>query len=207
MATVVLNDRIRQEICHNATRAFTNQREKNMKLIGDSGLGMQAFMAVVDQEELAIAKELNNHTSWVPTVDVVWVTVGYTNHEQQLSKRTFSVPLGQKTPVPTAFQLHYHTPIHVDTSLPCYQFCAETLRECERLEQEKDELHSKLMDLLNSCKTLNQAIRRWPSILECVPDEVKEKHLLKTNHNKRKPIEVDDQTKTLLVKARILNST
>jgi hypothetical protein len=84
------------------------------------------------------------------------------------------------------------------------------LLQMVKIEQEQAQLREALIvQVLGQCSTLNQAIKLWPSILDFVPPDARERFREKNTRAKKNAelaqIEISDDAKHLLAKSRMLS--
>lgn len=210
MATVRITQEIRQKVRRKIESLFDARIEKKYEELQHLDVAMQVFMRRITPEEFAIAQKLNTDVKWVPEISSLTVHITHTGIDGKEKKRLFNVPFKPPVPAPTSFHGYYPSNEKniVHPSLPCYQPCVDVLLEHDRIVKERDTLRDSIDQLLNSCGTLRQVLEKWPTALDFMPDEVKERHAEKVNPTKKKAkviSEVDDQAKMLLMKARMLN--
>lgn len=210
MATVRITEQIRQEVRRKIESLFDARIKKKYEELQHLDIAMQVFMRRITPEEFAIAQKLNTDVKWVPEISDLFVHITYTGIDGKEKKHPFRVPF--KPPVPAPASFHGYSSSNekniVHPSLPCYQPCVDVLLEHDRIVEERDTLLTSIYKLLNSCGTLRQVLEKWPSAMDFMSDEVKQKHAEKVDPVKKQVkviADVDDQAKMLLMKARMLN--
>ena len=211
MATVRITEKIRKEVSHNIEMLFDARLKKKYEELQHLDVAMQVFMRRISREEFDLAQKLNAEVPWVNKISTMLVRIEYASVKGvKRKKANFSVRFESPVPAPLSFQgynINDEKNI-VDPSLPCYQPCVDVLLEFDRMIKERDTLRNSIDALLSSCSTLRQVLEKWPTALDFMPDEVKEKHAEKVEPTKKKAkiiSEVDDRAKMLLMKARMLN--
>ena len=210
MATVRITNQIRDEVRRKIESLFDARIKKKSEELQHLDVAMQVFMRLVTPEEFAAAQKLNTDVKWVPEISSLHVHIEYTGIDGVVKTAAFHAPFKPPVPAPQPFhRYNYFSEKHiVHPSLPCYQPCVDVLLEHDRTIRERDTLQKSIAQLLDSCSTLRQVLEKWPTALDFMSDEVKAKHAEKVDPTKKEAkviSEVDDQAKTLLMKARMLN--
>ena len=210
MATVRINQEIRQEVRRKIESLYELRIKKKLEELQHLDVAMQVFMRLVTPEEFAAAQKLNTDVKWIPEISNFFVRISYAGLDGATKHVTLNVQFESPVPAPQSFH-GYSAPYEqniVDPSLPCYQPCVDVLLEHDRMVKERNTLRASIDNLLSSCGTLRQVLEKWPTALDFMSDEVKAKHAEKADPVKKKAKvidEVDDQAKMLLMKARMLN--
>ena len=209
MATVRITDQIRREVRHKINSLFDARIKKKQEELQHLDVAMQVFMHLVTPEEFAVAQKLNTDVKWVPEISGLTVRIEYTGIDGTNLASAFTAPFKPPVPAPQSFHDYRYSSEKniVHPSLPCYQPCVDVLLELDRMTKERDTLRVSIDQLLNSCGTLRQVLEKWPTALDFMSDEVKARHAEKVDPTKKKTKvigEVGDQTKMLLMKARML---
>ena len=208
MATVRITDQIRREVRRKIESLYDTRIKKKLEELQHLDVAMQVFLRLIDPKALAAAQELNKDVKWVPEISDLLVSISYTGLDGDTRHVSFRAPFKPPVPAPQSFHGYAAQKNTIDSSLPCYQPCADVLLEHDRMVKERDILRDSIDSLLSSCGTLRQVLEKWPTALDFMSDEVKAKHAEKVGPVKKKAKvidEVDDQAKMLLMKARMLN--
>ena len=208
MATVRITNEIRYAVRRKIESLFDTRLKKKYEELQHLDVAMQVFMRRITPEEFAAAQKLNTDVKWVPEISSLSVRIEYTGIDGAKENVAFTVPFEPPVPAPQSFHGYSNEKNIVHPSLPCYQPCVDVLLEHDRMVKERDTLRDSIAQLLNSCGTLRQVLEKWPTALDFMSDEVKAKHAEKVDPTKKETkviSEVDDQTKMLLMKARMLN--
>lgn len=210
MATVRITEQIRYEVRCKIESLFKARIEAKYAELQNLDVAMQVFMHRITPEEFAAAQKLNADVKWVPEISSLTVRIEYTGIDGAKKNVTFTVPF--KPPVPAPQSFHGYSSSNekniVHPYMACYQPCVDVLLAYDSLIKERDTLRDSINTLMRSCGTLRQVLEKWPSAMEFMSDEVKQKHAEKANPTKKQAkviAEVDDQAKMLLMKARMLN--
>lgn len=208
MASVRITTELKAEIFKKIRSLFDDRIAHKFAELQNLDVGIQVFLQQVNPKELEIAKQLNLDVQWIPVIQTLQVRIEYTGLDGKNRQAVFMVPF--KPPVPAPCSFHGYsansTKNIVTPNLACYQPCVDVLLQHDALVQERDALLTSIGKLLNECGTLRQVLERWPTALDFVSDAVRKKHYAKVDTKTRKEIsEVDDNTKMLLMKARMLN--
>lgn len=213
MATVRITHQIRNEVRRKIEGLFDARIKKKLEELNHLDVAMQVLMRSITPEEFAAAQKMNADVKWVPEISDLFVRITYTGIDGEKKKYFFRVPFKPHVPAPQSFHGYNYSISSsnenlVHPSLPCYQPCVDVLLEHDRMVKERDTLRDSIAQLLDSCGTLRQVLEKWPTALDFMSDEVKARHAEKVGPTKRETkviSEVDDQAKTLLMKARMLN--
>ena len=208
MASVRITQEIRTAVFAKIRALFDDRINKKFAELTNLDVGIQVFLQQVDPKELELAKQLNLDVQWIPTIQVLQVRIEYTGIDGAKRQAVFTVPFKPPVPAPTSFHGYSanSTKNMVTPNLACYQPCVDVLLQHDALVQEREALLTSIGKLLNECGTLRQVLDRWPTALDFMPEDVRKRHYLKSDTKTRKEIsEVDDHTKMLLMKARMIN--
>lgn len=85
-----------------------------------------------------------------------------------------------------------------------YNLVLSKVKVIEQLEEERDKLYWRMQKLLYVSKTLNQVHKQWPSVVDYIEEETKDK-LLKPHLKKKRSKDLNKETQVGLIRARILN--
>ena len=208
MATVRITDQIRSDVRRKVESLFDSRIQKKLNELQNLDIAMQVFLTRVSPAALEKAKALNEDCEWIPTISDMDVRISYPSFDGVTRERIFTVSFEHPVPAPTSFHGYYvrsHENIICPT-MACYQPCVDVLTECDRLTHERNTLRDPLYNLLCECSTLRQVLERWPTALDFMSDEVKARHAERSDSKTKKAIaEVDDSTKMLLMKARMMS--
>ena len=210
MATVRLTDQIRSAVRMRIEALFSDRIAKKHEELKHLDVGMQVLLSRIPAAQLEAAQKLNQYIEWIPEIHSLNVRIEYIGIDGKLKTAAFTVPFQPPVPAPQSFRSYHYlsTKNLVQPSLPCYQPCVDILLEHDRIVQERDTLRDSIAALLEACSTLRQVLEKWPTALEFMPDEVKARHAQKVDPSKKEAkviVDVDDQAKMLLMKARMLN--
>ncbi len=212
MATVRLTDQIRSAVHMKIEALFNDRIAKKHEELKHLDVGMQVLLSRVPAEQIEAAQKLNQDIAWIPELSSLNVRIEYIGIGGKLKTATFTVPFQPPVPAPQAF--HGYSTYQNDQknvvkpTMACYQPCVDVLLEHDRIVQERDTLRDSIAALLKDCGTLRQVLEKWPTALDFMPDKVKAKHAEKADPSKKEVkviSEVDEQSKMLLMKARMLN--
>ena len=210
MATVRLTDQIRSAVRMRIEALFSDRIAKKHEELKHLDVGMQVLLSRIPAAQLEAAQKLNQDIEWIPEIHSLNVRIEYNGIDGKLKTAAFTVPFQPPVPAPQSFHSYHYLNAKnlVQPSLPCYQPCVDILLEHDRIVQERDTLRDSIAALLEACSTLRQVLEKWPTALEFMPDEVKARHAQKVDPSKKEAkviVDVDDQAKMLLMKARMLN--
>lgn len=207
MATVRISEYIRNEV-RDKIRALFGDREKAAEYkLAAVNVGHEVLFGTLPNDQLNAAIALNEKERWIATHDMVSVSIQFADHKGVQQKMVFSTTVRPALPLPILFCARSPTTLELTSAMPSYEKVATIARNIYQIREDRNELQAAVSKILRQCTTLRQVLEIWPSALDYMPDEVKERHATKTQKREAAQIDnVDNDTKTLLMKARLLAS-
>lgn len=206
MAVVRISRGLRWDIIDNIENLYRPRIQNKLKELETLPIAEEVFFKYVPKDEFQIAVELNKKNRWVDSVGSFPVVIHFTDNEGKPRTHTTSVKLKNPMPAPKNIFDGFNKFI-VDDSLSCHKECERILREADQMTKERDSLKDSIAKILDNCSTLQQLVKVWPTALDFVPEQVKSRYFAETDKKKKKSnqVEIDDETKVLLTKARMLS--
>lgn len=211
MASVRITHNIRYYVKQQFETMFTKRMAAKLEELQHLRLGEQCYEHHVSAKSRQLAAELNHHERWIDDADTINIEVTYTCAVTNLSKATIiSVRFRPPVPLPARFRGSYsRSQMKLVAACAGYEHAVKILREHDAIQAERDNLIKTMVDgVLTECSTLRQVLEVWPSALDFMPGDVRTEHNKKTEKriNPAKDISIDDGTKAMLLKARMLTT-
>lgn len=114
-----------------------------------------------------------------------------------------------RTPRPVPAGRSWSANYHLSRANPIYPAALAAVMEIKNLEAQQRTLETTLVEgVLAECTTLRQVLELWPTAMEFMPTEAKERHAEPTAKRgaNAKPAEVSVEVKAALMTARMLSS-
>ena len=214
MATVRITPNLRSSI-HHALIAPYEERSNQVRasIEQDTVLGEMVYNALLPAEVQNKARELLAvDETWVQRIETI--RVRFTLREDNERSFMFSVklPPNRPFPVPARFaRWGSDAQISNEDRKKLNEHVVERLRNLVKLETESKAIVEELIvKVVDKCGSLKQVEQLWPSVLQYVPSDVKERHMAPSARSTRKKqleeIEVSDLAKQLLVKNRMIQN-
>lgn len=207
MATVRISEQIRYEV-RDKIRALFDAREKAAEYkLAAVNVGHEVLFGTLPNDQLNAAIALNEKERWIVTHNMVNVSIQFADHKGVQQKMVFSTTVRPALPLPILFYTRSPTTLELTSAMPSYEKVATIARNIHQIREDCNDLQAAVSKILRQCTTLRQVLEIWPSALDYMSDEVKQRHAAKTQKREAAQIDnVDDGTKTLLMKARLLAS-
>lgn len=213
MATVRITPNLRSSI-HRALIAPYEERSNQVRasIEQDTALGELVYNALLPAEVQNKARELLAvDETWVQRIENI--RIRFTLKETERSFM-FSVklPTNKSFPVPNRFaRWGSDAQISEEDREKLNEHVAERLNNLVKLEAESKAIVEELIvKVVDKCGSLKQVEQLWPSVLQYVPPDIKERHMAPSARSTRKKqleeIEVSDLAKQLLVKNRMIQN-
>lgn len=205
MATVRISNQLRYEVQAKIRELFAAREKAAETALAAVNVGHEVIQGTLPKAQLEAAITLNNKECWIALHNSISVTVRFEDHKGTQQKRVFRTTICPALPLPVALTTYYCPDIELTSAMPSYEKVAAIARSIYQIQDDCQELQSAVSKILGQCTTLRQVLEIWPSALEYMPPEVRRRHAAKTEKREATVIdEVEDSTKTLLMKARLL---
>lgn len=207
MATVRISEYIRGEV-RDKIRALFGVREKAAEdSLATVDVGHEVLCGTLPNDQLRTAIALNEKAHWMNTHNMINVLIQFTDHKGRQQKMVFRTTVRPKLPLPISLTTYSSPAVEMTSAMPSYEKVAAIARNIYQIKDDCSELQAAVSKILNQCTTLRQVLEIWPSALDYMPDEIKKRHAEKAQKREAAQIDdVGDDTKTLLMKARLLAS-
>lgn len=212
MATVHITNNIRNYVRNKLNELYRERIERKQKELQNLDIGNVCYLHYVPAKYRELAQQLNadGDGAWLDTVSNIAIEMTYLANDANRTKKTvtFSVPL--MPPVPLPQRLHgYGARIKLLESMAPYEHAKKIYLDLDTMNEERDKLIGQIVDgVLIKCSTLRQVLELWPTALDFMPDDVKQKHSAKTEKRQSvvEELSIDNDVKVSLMKARMLTA-
>ena len=212
MATVRITHDIRCHVKHKFEDLYRERINRKQKELQHLDIGNVCYMHYVPAKYRELAQQLNADPDglWVDTVHNIAVKMTYIKDDEARTATTvgFTVPLDPPMPLP--LRMHgYGTRFELLESMAPYEHVKKICLDIDTMNKERDKLIEQIVDgVLSKCSTLRQVLELWPTAMDFMPDEVKQKHAAKTEKRQSvvEELSIDNDVKVSLMKARMLTA-
>lgn len=212
MATVRITNDIRYHVKNRFEALYRERIERKQKELQNLDIGNVCYLHYVPAKYRELAQQLNadDDGQWLDTVSSITIEMTYLANDANRTKTTvtFSVPL--KPPVPLPQRLRgYGARFKLLESMAPYEYAKKIYLDLDHMNEERDKLVAQIVDgVLTKCSTLRQVLELWPTALDFMPDDVKQKHAAKTEKRQSvvEELSIDNDVKVSLMKARMLTA-
>lgn len=212
MATVHITNNIRNYVRNKLNELYRERIERKNKELQNLDIGNVCYLHYVPAKYRELAQQLNadGDGPWLGTVSNIAIEMTYRKNDANHTKTTvvFMVPF--KPPVPLPQRLcGYSATLKLLESMAPYEHAKKIYLDLDAMNKERDKLIGQIVDgVLTKCSTLRQVLELWPTAMDFMPDEVKQKHAAKTEKRQSvvKELSIDNDVKVSLMKARMLTS-
>lgn len=200
---VKLTESIKEQIINKIDALFIpryDEIEKNLQ-----GKGDEIYRAVISEEKERIANSISEFVQHVSKISLLSPRRNSWGGEQYIELK-----LGRARPCPRAL-IHWNQSLLVKDYEQIKDVISEEVQEAKKVLEERNKLVDSTKEILNKCGTLRRAVQVWPTVLDFVDQKVLNKYYEeapKTPKEKEeraqyKAPEISDETKLLLIKARL----
>lgn len=212
MATVRITNDIRYHVKNKFEALYRERIERKQKELQNLDIGNVCYLHYVPAKYRELAQQLNadGDGQWLNTVSSITIEMTYLANDANRTKKTvtFSVPF--KPPVPLPQRLHgYNARFKLLESMAPYEHAKKIYLDLDTMNEERDKLIGQIVDgVLTKCSTLRQVLELWPTAMDFMPDEVKQRHAAKTEKRQSvvEELSIDNDVKVSLMKARMLTA-
>ena len=212
MATV----RITNDICYHVRNKFDalyrERIERKQKELQNLDIGNVCYLHYVPAKYRDLAQQLNadGDGQWLDTVSSITIEMTYLANDANRTKKTvtFSVPFKPPAPLPTRLR-GYGARLKLLETMAPYEHAKKIYLDLDHMNEERDKLIGQIVNgVLTKCSTLRQVLELWPTALDFMPDDVKQKHAAKTEKRQSavEKLSIDNDVKVSLMKARMLTA-
>jgi hypothetical protein len=148
-------------------------------------------------------KDPKTMSYWIRNAEAVTVRVNF-KLENSDSTSTLSLACQFSRALPMHNDYSMYGPKNPKIEADCIPGLTEAIYAFRRIERERDDLKQKISELLQTCGSLQQAYKVFPSILELCPTEYVERFNKPVEKKEKTEITLDPTFVTSLTKARML---
>lgn len=212
MATVRITNDIRYYVKVKFEALYRDLIERKCKELHNLDIGNMCYQHYIPAKYRELAQQLNADSDgpWLDVVHHVPIEMTYrkNNADQTEATVSFMAPLEPPAPLPHRLR-GYYAKFKLLESMAPYEHAKKIYLEIDAMREERDKLIEQIVDgVLIKCSTLRQVLELWPTAMDFMPDEVKQKHAAKTEKRRSgvKELSIDNDVKVSLMKARMLTT-
>lgn len=212
MATVRITNDIRCHVRNKFEGLYRERIERKRKELQNLDIGNVCYLHYVPAKYRELAQQLNADSDgeWLNKVRDISIQMTYLENDANRTETTvtFTVPL--KPPVPLPQRLRgYDAKFKLLETMAPYEHAKKIHLDLDSMNEERDKLIGQIVDgVLTKCSTLRQVLELWPTAMDFMPDEIKQKHAAKTEKRQSvvEELSIDNDVKVSLMKARMLTA-
>lgn len=210
MATVCITREICSYVKGRFEMLYRDHIERKAKELQHLNIGNVCYMHYVPTKYHELAQQLNTDPDglWVDTVHNIAVKMTYIKDDEARTATTvgFTVPLEPPMPLPLRMR-SYGTRFELLESMAPYEHAKKIYLELDAMNEERDKLIAQIVKgVLTKCSTLRQVLELWPTAMDFMPDDAKQRHAAKSKKRQltAEELSIDNDVKVSLMKARML---
>lgn len=212
MATVRITNDIRRYVKDKFEVLYRERIARKQTELKNLDIGNVCYLHYVPAKYRELAQQLNadEDGAWLGTVSNVAIEMTYLKNDANRTETTvvFTVPLNPPVPLPQRLR-DYGARFKLLESMAPYEHAKKIYLDLDTMLEERDKLIGQIVDgVLIKCSTLRQVLELWPTALDFMPDEVKQRHAAKTEKRQSiaEEVSIDNDVKVSLMKARMLTA-
>lgn len=212
MATVRITDKIRWHVRDKLSALYSDRIDRKLKELRSLDIGNVCYLHYIPAKYRELAQQLNADVDgpWLETVRSVNIEMTYLKDDANRTETTevFTVPLEPPVPLPLRMR-NYYTRFKLLESMAPYEHAKKIFLDINAMNEERDKLIAQIVDgVLTKCSTLRQVLKLWPTALDFMPDEVRQRHAAKPEKRQTvvEELSIDNDVKVSLMKARMLTA-
>ena len=210
MATVRITNDIRSHVRNKFEALYHERIERKRKELQNLDIGNVCYLHYVPAKYRELAQQLNadGDGPWLNLVSDVNIQMNYRKNDGTERTVFFMVPLRPPVPLPTRLR-GYDAKFKLLETMAPYEHAKKIYLDLDTMNEERDKLIDQIVDgVLIKCSTLRQVLELWPTAMDFMPDEVKQKHAAKTEKRQSivEELSIDNDVKVSLMKARMLTA-
>ena len=210
MATVRITNDIRSHVRNKFEELYRERIERKRKELQNLDIGNVCYLHYVPAKYRELAQQLNadGDGPWLNLVSDVNIQMNYLKNDGTERTVFFMVPLRPPVPLPTRLR-GYDAKFKLLETMAPYEHAKKIYLDLDTMNEERDKLIDQIVDgVLIKCSTLRQVLELWPTAMDFMPDEVKQKHAAKTEKRQSivEELSIDNDVKVSLMKARMLSA-
>lgn len=210
MATVRITNDIRSHVRNKFEALYRERIERKQKELQNLDIGNVCYLHYVPAKYRELAQQLNadGDGPWLNLVSSITIEMTYLKNDGTERAVAFTVPLRPPVPLPTRLR-GYDAKFKLLETMAPYEHAKKIYLDLDTMNEERDKLIDQIVDgVLTKCSTLRQVLELWPTAMDFMPDEVKQKHSAKTEKRQSivEELSIDNDVKVSLMKARMLTA-
>lgn len=210
MATVRITNDIRSHVRNKFEALYRERIERKQKELQNLDIGNVCYLHYVPAKYRELAQQLNadGDGPWLNLVSSITIEMTYLKNDGTERAVAFTVPLRPPVPLPTRLR-GYDAKFKLLETMAPYEHAKKIYLDLDTMNEERDKLIDQIVDgVLIKCSTLRQVLELWPTAMDFMPDEVKQKHAAKTEKRQSivEELSIDNDVKVSLMKARMLTA-
>lgn len=212
MATVRITNDIRYHVRNKFEALYRERIERKQKELQNLDIGNVCYLHYVPAKYRKLAQQLNadGDGEWLDKVANITIEMSYLKNDANRTKTTVTFTVPFKPPVPLPQRLRgYGAKFKLLESMAPYEHAKKIYLDLDAMHGERDKLIGQIVDgVLTKCSTLRQVLELWPTAMDFMPDEIKQKHAAKTEKRQSvvEELSIDNDVKVSLMKARMLTA-
>lgn len=210
MATVRITNDIRYHVKNKFKALYRERIKRKQEELQNLDIGNVCYLHYIPDKYRKLAEQLNadDDGKWVGELSEVIIEMTYLKNDADRTENTviFIVPFEPPVLVPQRM-FEYSAKFKLIESMAPYKHAKNIWLEINALDEECDKLIDQIVNnVLMKCSTLRQVLELWPTALDFMPDDVKQKHAAKTEKRQSvvEELSIDNDVKVSLMKARML---
>lgn len=212
MATVHITNNIRSHVKNKLETLYRERIERKNEELQNLNIANVCCLHYIPAKYRELAQQLNDdeHGLWLENVSYVTIEMSYLKDDANRTKTTvrFLAPLNPPMPLP--LRMHdYGAKFKLLESMAPYEHAKKIYLDLDAMNEERDKLIGQIVDgVLTKCSTLRQVLEVWPTAMDFMPDEIKQRHAAKTEKRQSivEELSIDNDVKVSLMKARMLTT-
>lgn len=210
MATVHITNDIRYHVKNKFEALYHERIERKNKELQNLDIGNVCYLHYVPAKYRELAQQLNadGDGEWLDKVANITITMTYRKNDTDQTATTVRFQTSFNPPVPLPQRLRgYGARLELLESMAPYEHAKKIYLDLDAMVEERDKLIDQIVNgVLTKCSTLRQVLELWPTAMDFMPDEVKQKHAAKTKKRQSvvEELSIDNDVKVSLMKARML---
>ena len=212
MATVRITNDIRYHVKSKFEALYRERIKRKREELQNLDIGNVCYLHYVPAKYRELAQQLNTDPdgAWLAETTYATIMMTYLKNDADQTKTmvTFTVPFNPPVLLPQRMR-GYDAKFKLLESMAPYEHAKKIYLELDAMCEERDKLINQLVDgVLTKCSTLRQVLKLWPTAMDFMPDDVKQKHAAKTEKRQSvvEELSVDNDVKVSLMKARMLTN-
>lgn len=212
MATVRITHDIRNHVKRTFEELYRKRINRKKEELQHLNIGNVCYQHYIPASYRRLVQQLNTDLDgkWVEEASSIVIEMTYHKDDAHHAETTvlFTVPFKPPVPLPQRLR-NYSAKFKLLESMAPYEHAKKIYLELDALNEERDKLIGQIVNgVLTKCSTLRQVLELWPTAMDFMPDEVRQKHAAKTEKRQSvvEELSIDDDVKVSIMKARMLTT-